>query len=106
MGFETQTRCKSGGCRNPFRVWRAAMVWARVELSARRAPRCRMPSPQWPTRCFTKSLTGSIFLPIPFLARFKPFDSGVVRQKLHLVDRGLVQPAQALRLWWPSGQNC
>src|SRR5208337_5628459 len=59
--FDTQTRGKSGCRRNPLRVWRAAMVWARVELSARRAPRCRMASPQWPTRCFTKALTGSIF---------------------------------------------
>src|SRR6266567_4022409 len=34
----------------------------RVELSARRAPRCKMASPQWPRRCFTNALTGSIFI--------------------------------------------
>ena len=40
MGFDTQTRGKSGCRFKPLREWRAAMVWARVELSARRAPVC------------------------------------------------------------------
>ena len=32
-----------------------------LALSARRAPRCRMASPQWPMRWLTKVVTGSIF---------------------------------------------
>src|SRR5208282_640383 len=51
-----ECRCK------PSRDSRPAMVWARVWLSARRAPRWRMASPQWSMRCFTKALTGSIFI--------------------------------------------
>jgi hypothetical protein len=73
MGFDTQTRGKSGCRRKPLRVGRAAMVWARVELSARRAPVCsgglrppvgdrRSPLQRMPTRCFTRAFTGSIFI--------------------------------------------
>ena len=35
---------------------------ARVGLSARRAPRCRMALPECPTRCFTRAFIGSIFI--------------------------------------------